>query len=162
MLLKDICPSFSCPSCKKLLNFFYLHTVVAKFCRENLRIFSADFFDLKSKIRRHIYFLDVWKGGKGRRRERREMLQARIGWGRIWLWSGGIGEGVVRGRRGLVGEGGRRVEARAEKNGKVEFLTWWLREQSRISSGHPSSYPHPCLWRASGMAGLTVSMFIIK
>ena len=60
ILLKDICPSFSCPSCKKILNFFYLHTVVAKFCRENLRIFSADFFDLKSKIRRHIYFLDVW------------------------------------------------------------------------------------------------------
>ena len=60
MLLKDICPSFSCPSCKKWLNFFDLRTFVAKFCRENLRIFSADFFDLKSKIRRHFYFLDVW------------------------------------------------------------------------------------------------------
>ena len=60
MLLKDICPSFSCPSCKKWLNFFDLRTFVAKFCRKNLRIFSADFFDLKSKIRRHFYFLDVW------------------------------------------------------------------------------------------------------
>ena len=56
MLLKDICPSFSCPSCKKLLNFFDLRTFVAKFCRENLRTFSADFFDLKSKICRHLYF----------------------------------------------------------------------------------------------------------
>ena len=30
MLLKDICPSFSCPSCKKLLNFFDLRTFVAR------------------------------------------------------------------------------------------------------------------------------------
>ena len=59
MLLKDICPSFSCPSCKKWLNILDLRTFVAKFCRKNLRIFSADFFDLKSKIRRHFYFLDV-------------------------------------------------------------------------------------------------------
>lgn len=34
-----------------------LYTFV--FCRENLRTFSADFFGLKSKIRRHFYFLDV-------------------------------------------------------------------------------------------------------
>ena len=31
----------------------------AKFCRKNLRTFSADYFGLKSKIRRHFYFLDV-------------------------------------------------------------------------------------------------------
>ena len=53
-------PFFSCPNCKELLNFDDLRTFVAKFFRENLRTFSADFFGLKTKIRRHFYFLDVW------------------------------------------------------------------------------------------------------
>ena len=53
-------PFFSCPSCNKRLNFYDLPTFVAKFCRENLRTFSADFFGLKSEVRRHFYFLDVW------------------------------------------------------------------------------------------------------
>ena len=60
MLLKDICPSFSCPSCKKLLNFFDLRTFVAKFCRDNLRTFSADFFrSEKQNLQTFIFFLDV-------------------------------------------------------------------------------------------------------
>ena len=42
-----------------ILNFYDLRTFDAKFCRENLRTFSADYFGLKSKIRRHFYFLDV-------------------------------------------------------------------------------------------------------
>ena len=51
-----VCPCFL----KTLLNFYNLRTSVAKFCRENLRTFSADFFGLKSEVRRHFYFLDVW------------------------------------------------------------------------------------------------------
>ena len=47
--------------CKQLLNFYDIHTFVAKFCRENLRTFSADFFGLKSEVHRHFHFLDVWK-----------------------------------------------------------------------------------------------------
>ena len=43
----------------KVLNFFDLRTFDAKLCRENLRTFSADHVGLKSKIRRHFYFLDV-------------------------------------------------------------------------------------------------------
>ena len=46
--------------CKKLLNFYDLRTFDAKFCRENSRTFSTDFFGLKSKIRRNFYFLDVY------------------------------------------------------------------------------------------------------
>ena len=45
---------------KQILNFFDLRTFDAKFCHENLRSFSADYVGLKSKIRRHFYFLDVW------------------------------------------------------------------------------------------------------
>ena len=44
---------------KRILNFYDLRTFDAKFCCENLRTFSADYFGLKSKIRRHFYFLDV-------------------------------------------------------------------------------------------------------
>ena len=44
----------------KLLNFYDLCTFVAKFCRENLRTFSPDFFGLKSKICRYFSFMDVW------------------------------------------------------------------------------------------------------
>ena len=57
--------------------------------------------------------------GMGRRRERREMLQTRdrlrenMRW-KVWLE--GEGAWLVRGKGGF--------EARAEKNGKVEFLTW--------------------------------------
>ena len=45
--------------CQKSLNLNDLHTFVAKFCRGNLRTFSADFFGLKSRIRRLYPFLDV-------------------------------------------------------------------------------------------------------
>ena len=37
-------------------DFYDLLTFVAKFCGQNLRTFSADFFRLKSKIRRLLYF----------------------------------------------------------------------------------------------------------
>ena len=55
-MLKDVCPFFV----KKILIFYDLRTFDAKFCRENIPTFSADYFGLKSKIRRHFYFLDVW------------------------------------------------------------------------------------------------------
>ena len=45
---------------RKILNIYDLRTFDAKFCRENLRTFLADYFGLKSKIRRHFYFLDIW------------------------------------------------------------------------------------------------------
>ena len=45
--------------CQRPLNLIDLRTFVAKFCREDLRTFSADFFGLKNGIRRLLCFLDV-------------------------------------------------------------------------------------------------------
>ena len=43
-----------------LLNLIDLRTFVAKFVREDLRTFSADFFGLKNGIRKLFCFFDVW------------------------------------------------------------------------------------------------------
>ena len=45
--------------CQRPLNLIDLRTFVAKFCREDLRTFSADFFGLKNGIRKLFCFLDV-------------------------------------------------------------------------------------------------------
>ena len=55
MHLKDICPLFV----QKLLNLNDLRIFFARFCREDLRTFSADFFGLKNEIRKLVCFLDV-------------------------------------------------------------------------------------------------------
>ena len=47
--------------CQRPLNLIDLRTFVAKFCREDLRTFSADFFGLKNGIRKLFCFLDVCK-----------------------------------------------------------------------------------------------------
>ena len=55
VLLEDVYSLF----CQRSLNLIDLRTFVAKFCREDLRTFSADFFGLKNGIRKLFCFLDV-------------------------------------------------------------------------------------------------------
>ena len=40
-------------------DFDDLHTIVAKFCRQDLRTFSANFLRLKSRLQKLVRFLDV-------------------------------------------------------------------------------------------------------
>ena len=58
---------------KKSWGFDDLRTFVAKFYLPNLRTFSAIFLRLKSRIRKLIRFLDVWR------------WSCQVGWGRPWL-----------------------------------------------------------------------------
>ena len=46
-------------------DFYDLRNYVAKFCCQNVRTFSADFFGLKTEFRRRYPFMDVWTDGRG-------------------------------------------------------------------------------------------------